>query len=61
MRRRLPTPSVYGYGGDTRGCEKYYDCFSKGIDYDANNWHPFNAEHRALSRWSDAGHIARVV
>jgi len=56
-----PPPSVYGYGGDTRGCEKYYDCFSKGIDYDANNWHPFNAEHRALSRWSKAGHIARVA
>ena len=56
-----PPPSVYGFGGNTHGCEKYYDCYSKGIDYDANKWHPFNTEHRALNKWSEAGHIVRVV
>lgn len=56
-----PPPSVYGFGGNTHGCEKYYDCFSKGIDYDANNWHPFNTEHNALNIWDAAGHIKRVV
>jgi hypothetical protein len=52
-----PAPSVYGYGGDTQGCEKYYDCRARGIDYSSNAWHPFAAEHKALHAWSEAGHI----
>ena len=52
-----PAPSVYGFGGDTSGCQKYYDCYSKGIDYSNNNWHPFAAEHGALHAWHAAGHI----
>ena len=52
-----PAPSVYGYGGDTQGCEKYYDCRARGIDYSSNAWHPFAAEHKALQAWNEAGHI----
>jgi len=52
-----PPPSVYGFGGHSP-CEKYYDCYSKGIDYESNNWHPFNAEHHALRAWNESGHIA---
>ena len=55
-----PPPSVYGFGGNTHACEKYYDCYSKGVDYDTNKWHPFNTEHHALSKWSADGHIKRV-
>ena len=51
-----PAPSVYGYGGNQR-CEKYYDCYARGIDYSGNNWHPFAEEHKALHAWHEAGHI----
>ena len=58
LAKRLgaPPPSVYGFGGQSN-CEKYYDCYSKGINYGSNNWHPFKTEHQALRAWNESGHI----
>jgi len=48
-------PSVFGFGGNTRGCQKYYDCGAGGASY--GHSHDMDYEHETLSRWDREGHI----
>ena len=52
-------PSVFGFGGNTRGCQKYYDCGAGGASY--GDYHDMDYEHQTLSRWDQEGHIHLYV
>ena len=55
-------PSVFGFGGNTRGCPKYYECGAGpegagGAGGSYGNYHDMDDEHQTLSRWDREGHI----
>ena len=54
-------PSVFGFGGNTNNCAKYYDCRGGGVDYKGNNWHPFATEQNVLQEWHTNGMIKLII
>ena len=54
-------PSVFGFGGNTNNCAKYYDCRGGGVNYQGNNWHPFATEQNVLQQWHEAKLIDLII